>query len=60
VQAARRRDPRLRALPEREIVRDGAAATVVGFGDANGTAVVSAVFLQSSLRLVHLDTRVAG
>ncbi len=60
VQAARRRDPRLRALPDRDVVRDGAGATVVGFGDANGNAVVSAVFLHASLRLVHVDTRAAG
>jgi RNA polymerase sigma factor (sigma-70 family) len=54
VRDARRREPRLRSLPVRDVVRDGAAAKVVGFGAADGSTVVSAVFLRDDLRLVHV------
>jgi hypothetical protein len=54
VRAALRRDPRLRLLPARDVVRDGAAAKVVGVASLDGTPVVSAVFLADSLRLVHV------
>jgi RNA polymerase sigma factor (sigma-70 family) len=54
VRAARRHDPRLRALPVRDVVRDGRDAKVVGFGTVDGTPVVSAVFLADSLRLAHI------
>ena len=36
------------------VVRDGADAKVVSVGSADGTPVVSAVFLADSLRLVHV------
>jgi hypothetical protein len=52
VRAARQREPRLHAVPVRDVVRDGAPAKVVGFG-VGGAPVVSAVFLRDSLRLVH-------
>ena len=55
VRAARAREPRLRALPVRDVVRDGAAAKVVGFG-TDRSPVVSAVFLRDSLRLVHVGS----
>jgi hypothetical protein len=53
VREARRREPRLHAVPVRDVVRDGAAAKVVGFGVGPGAPVVSAVFLRDSLQLVH-------
>jgi RNA polymerase sigma-70 factor (ECF subfamily) len=55
VRAARRREPRLRALPVRDVVRDGREAKVVGFGTSDGRSVVDAVFLRDSLRLVHVS-----
>jgi hypothetical protein len=55
VRDARRREPRLRALPVRDVVRDGAPAKVVAYGTAQGRPLVSAVFLRDSLRLVHVD-----
>ena len=54
VRAALKRDPRLRLLPVRDVVRDGADAKVVGVGTGTGEPVVSAVFLADSLRLVHV------
>jgi RNA polymerase sigma-70 factor (ECF subfamily) len=54
VRTALKRDPRLRLLPVRDVVRDGADAKVVSLGTAHGEAVVSAVFLSESLRLVHV------
>jgi RNA polymerase sigma factor (sigma-70 family) len=54
VRAALEREPRLRLLPTRDVVRDGADAKVVSVGDADGVPVVSAVFLADSLRLVHV------
>ncbi len=54
VRAARRRDPLLRLLPAREVVRDGAPTAVVSLGRSDGTPVVSAVLLRDSLRLVHV------
>lgn len=54
VRAALKREPRLRLLPTRHVVRDGADAKVVSVGSADGTPVVSAVFLADSLRLVHV------
>jgi hypothetical protein len=54
VRAALRREPRLRLLPTRDVVRDGVDAKVVGVGRVGGTPVVSAVFLADSLRLVHV------
>jgi RNA polymerase sigma factor (sigma-70 family) len=59
-QAARKREPRLRALPVRDIVRDGRDAKVVGYGSPDGTTLVSAVFLRDSLRLVLVDSRLPG
>jgi RNA polymerase sigma-70 factor (ECF subfamily) len=60
VGAARRRDARLRALPVRDVVRDGRDAKVVAFGTTDGTPVVSAVFLRDSLALVHVDGPAVG
>jgi RNA polymerase sigma-70 factor (ECF subfamily) len=57
VRAALKRDPRLRLLPVRDVVRDGADAKVVSVGTAAGEPVVSTVFLAGSLRLVHVDGR---
>ena len=54
VRAALKREPRLRLLPTRDVVRDGVDAKVVGVGGVGGTPVVSAVFLADSLRLVHV------
>ena len=54
VRAALAREPRLRLLPARDVVRDGADAKVVSVGGADGVPVVSAVFLADSLRLVHV------
>ena len=54
VRAALKREPRLRLLPTRDVVRDGADAKVVSLGSVDGTPVVSAVFLADSLRLVHV------
>ncbi len=53
--AALKREPRLRLLPVREVVRDGADAKVVTVGTVDGTPVVSAVFLRDTLRMVHVD-----
>ena len=54
VQAARRREPRLRALPVRDVVRDGQPAKIVGFAGPDGVEVASVVFLRDSFRLVHV------
>jgi hypothetical protein len=54
VRAALEREPRLRLLPTRDVVREGADAKVVSVGRLDGTPVVSAVFLADSLRLVHV------
>jgi RNA polymerase sigma-70 factor (ECF subfamily) len=59
VQAARRHEPRLRALPVRGVVRDGHDAKVVAFGRPDGTELVAAVFLSDSLRLVDSRTSLA-
>jgi len=53
--AALKREPRLRLLPVREVVRDGADAKVVTVGTADGTPVVSAIFLRDTLRMAHVD-----
>ncbi len=53
VREVRRREPRLRVLPVRDVVRDGSPAKVVEFGTDDGPAV-SAVFLRESMRLVHV------
>jgi RNA polymerase sigma-70 factor (ECF subfamily) len=55
VRAARRREPGLRALPVRDVVRDGRHAKVVGLGDRDGTPRVGVVVLAESLRIVHVD-----
>ena len=55
VREARRSEPRLRALPVRDVVRDGRPAKVLGFGGPDGSRVVDAVFLRDSLQLVHVD-----
>jgi len=55
VREARRREPRLLALPVRDVVRDGHDAKVVSFGTPEGRSLASAVFLNDSLRLVHVD-----
>ena len=60
VRHALKRDPRLRLLPVRDVVRDGADAKVVSLGSAAGVPVVSAVFLTRSLRLVHVDGPTIG
>ncbi|HEY7042749.1 MAG TPA: RNA polymerase sigma factor [Nocardioidaceae bacterium] len=54
VQAARAREPRLRARPAREVERDGQPAMVLSFGPPDGSETVGAVFLRKSLRLVHV------
>jgi RNA polymerase sigma-70 factor (ECF subfamily) len=56
VRAALKREPRLRMLPVRDVVRDGADAKVVSVGTDDGADVVSAVFLRDSLRLVDVLT----
>lgn len=56
VRAVRRREPRLRALPVKDVVRDGQAAKVVGFAGPQGDEIASAVFLRDTLRLVHVGT----
>jgi RNA polymerase sigma-70 factor (ECF subfamily) len=55
VRAALKREPRLRLLPVRDVVRDGLDAKVVSVGTGDGVPVVSAVFLRESLRLVHVE-----
>lgn len=56
VRDARRREPTLRTLPVRDVVRDGQPAKVVALGDADGTPRVAAVVLERDLRIVHVDT----
>ena len=56
VRDARRREPKLRSLPVRDVVRDGQAAKVVALGDADGTPRVGVVVLERDLRIVHVDT----
>jgi RNA polymerase sigma factor (sigma-70 family) len=55
VRAARRREPRLRSLPVRDVVRDGQPAKVIALGDKDGTPRVGVVVLEHSLRIVHVD-----
>ena len=55
VQAARRREPSLRRLPARDVVRDGQAAKVLGFAGPDGSPLASVVFLRDTQRLVHVD-----
>lgn len=55
VRAARRRDPSLRTLPVRDVVRDGHEAKVVALGTADGTPRVGVVVLERTLRVVHVD-----
>jgi RNA polymerase sigma factor (sigma-70 family) len=57
--SARRRDPRLRSLPVREVERDGERAMVVGFAGRDGIEQVSAVFSRVSKRLMHVSARQA-
>jgi RNA polymerase sigma-70 factor (ECF subfamily) len=54
VQAVRRREPALRMLPVRDVVRDDQPAKVVSFSGAGDREVASVVFLRDSLRLVHV------
>ncbi len=56
VRDARRREPKLRSLPVRDVVRDGQPARVVALGDSDGTPRVGVVVLEHSLRIVHVDT----
>ena len=58
--AALKRNPRLRLLPARDVVHAGADAKVVSLGSEIGDAVVSAVVLTGSLRLVRVDESTAG
>ncbi len=60
VRAARRREPRLRALPVRDVVRDGQDAKVVALGDPAGTPRVGVVVLNDSLRIIHVDAPTTG
>lgn len=60
VRAARRRDPSLRTLPVRDVVRDGQEAKVVALGAADGTARVAVVVLEQTLRVVHVDAPAYG
>jgi hypothetical protein len=54
VQAVRRREPALRMLPVRDVIRDDQPAKVVGFSGSGDREVASVVFLRDSLRLVHV------
>ena len=56
VREARRREPKLRSLPMRDVVRDGQPAKVVALGDTAGTPRVAVVVLERDLRIVHVDT----
>jgi RNA polymerase sigma-70 factor (ECF subfamily) len=56
VREARRREPKLRSLPVRDVVRDGQPAKVVALGDADGAPRVAAVVREHDLRIVHVDT----
>jgi RNA polymerase sigma factor (sigma-70 family) len=56
VREARRREPKLRLLPVRDVVRDGQPAKVVALGDSDGTPRVGVVVLEHCLRIVHVDT----
>ena len=56
VREARRREPKLRSLPVRDVVRDGQDAKVVSLGDEDGTPRVGVVVLERDLRIVHVDT----
>jgi RNA polymerase sigma-70 factor (ECF subfamily) len=55
VQAARRRESRLRRLPARDVVRDGQPAKVLAFAGPDGSPLASVVFLRDTQRLVHVD-----
>ncbi|MCF6377984.1 RNA polymerase sigma factor [Nocardioides KLBMP 9356] len=56
VREARRREPRLRSLPVRDVVRDGQPAKVVALGDSDGTPRVAVVVREHDLRILHVDT----
>ena len=56
VMAARRREPRLRSLPIRDVEHDGLPAKLVGFAGPDGVESATAVFLRDTLRLVHVET----
>jgi RNA polymerase sigma factor (sigma-70 family) len=60
VRAARRRDPSLRTLPVRDVVRDGQQAKVVALGTADGMPRVGVVVLEQTLRVVHVDAPANG
>lgn len=60
VQDARRREPRLRMLPVRDVVRGGRRAKVISLGLATGPPQVGVVVLADSLRVVHVDTPTTG
>lgn len=60
VREARRRDPSLRTLPVRDVVRDGHEAKVVALGTADGTPCVGVVVLERTLRVVHVDAPANG
>ena len=53
-QAFRRRHPRLRGRPPREVEAHGGPAVVVGFEEIGGTARLDAVFGADSLRLLEV------
>jgi RNA polymerase sigma factor (sigma-70 family) len=53
-QAFRRRHPRLRARPPREVEGHGAPTVVVGFEEIGGTARLDALFAADSLRLLEV------
>lgn len=55
VRAARARDPRLRSLPVREVVRDGRPAMVVAFAGEHRSDDVSVIFERDTQRLVHVS-----
>jgi RNA polymerase sigma-70 factor (ECF subfamily) len=54
VRAFAREHPRLRALPEREIERDGRSAVVLRFEDVRGSAGVDVVFARERVRLLEV------
>jgi RNA polymerase sigma factor (sigma-70 family) len=54
VRSARRRLPRLRALPVREVERDGQPAMVVAFSGGGGADDAAAVFSRDTYRLLHV------
>jgi RNA polymerase sigma-70 factor (ECF subfamily) len=54
VRSALHRQPRLRALPVREVERDGQRAMVVGFAGTGGAEEAAAVFCRDTYRLLHV------